>query len=130
MNTRPIPRYVLVAATCQLLNTVILVGVDALSFNTVTAVLTSFVIVLTCGYLLHCRVTFHEHPTAIGFARYGAGMAVNIPVAFGALYLLHDMLALPMVFAGPLVSLGMLIVNYVLSYWAIARPSSPLEKNR
>lgn len=130
MKFRAVPRYVLVAGFCLVLNNVVLVAADALGFGTAIAVLASFAIVLTSGYLLHCAFTFRERLSANGFARYGLGMAANIPVAFAALYLMHDVLALPMAAAGPLVSVGMLVVNFVLSRWAIARPSPKLENNR
>lgn len=122
-------RYGMVAAFCLVLNNAVIIAADASGLGTAAAVLLSFAIVLTSGYLLHCGFTFREAPTWMRFRKYSAGMAFNIPLAFTLIWILHDVTKFRMIVASPLTSAIMVLANYALSRWAIASSPSPAEKN-
>lgn len=122
MKPRAPLRYSVIAGLCLLLHNVILIAGSALGLGTTTAVFASFAVVLTFGYLAHCRFTFREPLSAAGFLRYGAAMAANVPLTLAAVWLLHVALRLPMWIAAPVSSAGLIVVNFLLSKWAIVAP--------
>jgi len=115
---RPIG-YLFVAASCLLLHNAIVIVGDAVGQPLWVAMLASFLIVNSVGYMGHCRVTFRAPATPRGFVRYAAAMITNVPAAYALIWLLHDAASLPMVLAAPAASALMLVVNYALSHWAI-----------
>ncbi|WP_298199679.1 GtrA family protein [Novosphingobium sp.] len=126
-------RYSVVAASCLLLHNVVLIGGSALGLGTTAAILASFVVVLTFGYLAHCLFTFRERPALGGLARYGMAMAANVPMTFLSIWLLNGVLRLPMTIAAPVSSIALVAVNFGLSRWAVAtraQPAEPMEKIR
>lgn len=121
--------YGMVAATCLGLHNAVLIGVDrglrgalsGLGVLTVGFVL-SFVVVSVAGYLLHSRFTFRENVSWHRYARYALAMSTNTPLAFAVTWVLNSPLRLPMVWAAPLASVGMVGANFLLSRWAIRHP--------
>jgi putative flippase GtrA len=120
-------RYLLVAGVCLLLHNGCVVAADALGARTAPAVVFSFAVVVVAGYLMHSVFTFGAVLDWTRFRSYVGGMAANIPIAFIGLWLLHDALGLKMAVASPLASGAMIVINYVLSRWALLIPSAPKE---
>jgi putative flippase GtrA len=121
--------YGAVAATCLGLHNAVLIGVDRALHGRVpglavlvTGFVLSFLVVSVAGYLLHSRFTFRERVSWHRYGRYALAMSTNTPLAFAATWVLNMPLGLPMAWAAPLASVGMVGVNFLLSRWAIRHP--------
>ncbi len=121
--------YGLVAATCLGLHNGIMIATDwalhrrASDFTVlVVGFLLSLLVVSIAGYLLHSRFTFREPTSLARYLRYTAAMSANTPIAFAVTWVLKTPLHLPMALAAPLASGGMVVVNFLMSRWAIRHP--------
>jgi putative flippase GtrA len=112
-------RYLIVGATCALLHNAIIIGLDQLGVHYVFATCVSFVIVVSVGYLLHCAFTFSAQRSLASFGRYIIAMAANLPLSIVALFLFHDLCGLDMAIASPAATVTLVVLNYLLSAWAI-----------
>ena len=119
------PRYLLVGATCALLNIAVLVAGDRLHLPLVVSIAASFVLVCLIGYGLHCVVTFDAPAGAIGLLRYVLAMAASLPASALLLWLFARVFGWPMTLAAPMVTATMLCANFLTSRWAIVRPHRP-----
>lgn len=115
-------RYLIVSGLCLLTHNVILIVADAGGLASWLAILLSFGIVATGGYIGHSKFTFDQKLSLSAYFRYSFAMIANVPIVFVLVWFLHDFLGLPMVIGAPLSSVLMLVMNYVLSRWAILRP--------
>ncbi|TPG09628.1 GtrA family protein [Sphingomonas oligophenolica] len=79
----------------------------------------SFCLMVVIGYLLIGAIVFRAAPTRTGFVRYTLAMAANFPVATSLLFVLAVPLHLPVAIASPVVTLLMMIINFVAARWAI-----------
>jgi putative flippase GtrA len=111
--------YLLVAGTCALLHNAILIGLDAVGVDYVTASVVSFVVVVVVGYHLHRHFTFRGPAARLGIVRYAWAMAANLPLSVVGLFLCHTLLGLPMFVAAPLTVGALFLINFVLARWAI-----------
>lgn len=121
--------YGLVAATCLGLHNGIMIATDwALRKHVsdltvlVTGFALSLLVVSIAGYLLHSRFTFREHTSLSRYLRYTLAMSANTPIAFAVTWVLKEPLHLPMALAAPIASGGMILVNFLMSRWAIRHP--------
>jgi len=119
MSIRTPFAYLLVSACCFAGHNIIMIGVDKLGGPLWLAVLLSFGIIGLIGYTLHSLVTFQRPFSISAFTRYIAGMSVNIPVVFVITWFWHSWLGFIMLVAAPLASVCMLLMNFLLSRWAI-----------
>ena len=118
--------YGAVAATCLGLHNGVMIGADWVLRGRVSELgvlvvgfAVSFVLVSMVGYLLHSRYTFREALSLRRYGRYALAMSTNTPLAFAVTWLLKAPLGLPMVWAAPIASGGMVVANFLLSRWAI-----------
>lgn len=111
--------YIAIAGICLALHNAVLILSDHAGLALWLAVLLSFGIVATVGYVLHTIFTFHSQPGVKAFGRYVIAMSANIPLAFVATWFWHDKAGLPMTLAAPIASICMLALNFVLGRWAI-----------
>lgn len=109
-----------VAGLCLVLHNATMIAADRAGAPLLAAVLLSFVLVALTGYALHSRLTFRQPMGLRALLRYGFAMSANIPLAFITTWVWHKPVGLPMIWASPLASGCMLLVNFVLSRWAIA----------
>ncbi|MEQ1510704.1 MAG: GtrA family protein [Sphingopyxis sp.] len=116
-------RYAFVAGLSLLIHNLVIISADAIALPLFAGVLASFSVVVIVGYLLHSRLTFVEPLSWRRFERYAVAMAVNIPASFIMIWLWNVAAGLAMVYASPIATLCMLIVNYLLSRWAIVAPA-------
>ena len=129
---KPIPRYVVVGALCAgLYNGVMLAG-DREGLHYAVSTVIAFVLIVTTGYVLHCKYTFTEALTWRGFARYVAAMLVSLPISIGGMFVLRDVAHLPMIIASPAFTAVMFAWNYLATHWAVVtrklgRKPSPLD---
>lgn len=119
--------YITVAGICILLHNLVLIGADSMGLSLWLAVIISFCVVASVGYVLHGLFTFRQPLGPMAFARYALAMSANIPLAYVMTWLWHDQGGLAMPLAAPLASMCMLAVNFILGRWAIARPAPRAE---
>lgn len=111
--------YGFVSAACVILNIAILVGGDFLGMHYVLSTLVSYIFCVLLGYVLHTHFSFESAFTPASFIRYAAAMSVNLPAAVLAVWLLHDVLRIPMIAAAPAAAFLLTVLNYILNRWAI-----------
>ena len=116
-------RFLFVGLACALLHNAILIGLDRLSVHYVISSAISFVACVAVGYLLHTRYTFS---VAVGLAslwRYTLAMAANLPLSVSLLFVMVDLLSIPVALAAPATTVLLFAWNYLASRWAILRPA-------
>ena len=118
-------RYLAVGAVCALLNNVILIGGDSIGLHYSLSILLTFVIVLPASYLAHAWWTFRTPANWSAFARFLGGSLSSLVVASFAVWLFRGFLDLPMLVAAPLATVAMVLYNYAMAKWAVARRSLP-----
>lgn len=123
MIARPALAYGAVSAICLTLHNAVMIGGDKFGWPYLASILVSFALSATIGYVLHSIATFGEAISMQRFLRYAIAMSANIPLAFIAIWIWHDLFGLAMVWASPVATICMIAINYVLSRWAI-RPHS------
>jgi putative flippase GtrA len=117
-------RFGAVSALCSGLNILVLTLGDQAGLHYALSILISFAICVVVGYVAHARFSFDQNFTKTSFIRYVAAMLMNIPVSLIAVWLLHDMLHMPILIAATLATLITILYNYISSQWAIAAPIS------
>ena len=127
MTSRVAVGYLMVSGICLLVHNFVIIAMHDLGFHLVSAVIASFVVVVAVGYLLHCRLTFGERMCWSRFQKYAGAMAANVPLAYMSIWLLHEIAGFEMIWASPIASVVMVLVNYLLSRWAIVMPKSSTE---
>lgn len=116
---RHLGAYGFVSAACVILNIAILIGGEFLGMHYVLSTLVSYVFCVLLGYVLHTHFSFQSTFTPASFTRYAAAMSVNLPSAVFAVWLLHDVLQMPMFAAAPASTVLLTVLNYILNRWAI-----------
>ena len=119
------PRYLVIAATCVLLNNTFLIGLDALGVHYVITVIASAMLLIPLSYWLHLRFTYRLEGGQRSFWRYAGVQAVNTPAALALFFLIHDLAGLPMTAAAPLITVLMFLYNFSGSFWAIVFGHAP-----
>jgi putative flippase GtrA len=112
-------RYLMVGGFCAVLNSVILIGGDALGIHYIVSNIAAFAIVSTLAFILHARRTF---AVAMNWSRYGRFMAglTSAFVISTALYaLIYDALNVPMMIASPLITGLVMAYNYLAARFAM-----------
>lgn len=122
--------YIAIAGFCILLHNVVMVGADSAGASLIVAILLSFTVVASAGYVLHGRYTFCRPLALRAFLRYAFAMSANIPLAFVTTAFWHNLVGFEMAIAAPLASLCLLALNFVLGRWAIAAPSDRMVEGR
>lgn len=120
MTLSPIFGYGCVSGFCLLLNNTILVVGDQAGLPLVTTIPLSFVLCVLAGYIMHSLISFRKPINFRAFLRYVLAMSGNIPLAFAGIWLARDVAGFGMVYAAPLATACILLVNYLLAHWAIA----------
>lgn len=114
-HARAIPRYLVVGGFCALLGNAILIVFDRVGINYVVSCLVSFVATVLIAYGFHTHWTFGSQRSLEGLLRYGAAMAINLPVALGLLFLLVSVAGLQMAIAAPALTIIQTAFNYLVA---------------
>jgi len=121
MRGRQPARYLVSGAFCAIANNGLLVaGADA-GLSVLELTFLSFLVIGSAGYLAHVYFTFQQAASWRSYARFMAGVAFGIPIAYAILSLLCDGLRMPMVFAAPIATMVLLIYNFISARLAIMR---------
>lgn len=114
-------RYLAVGATCAVLNSAILIGLDRLGVHYAVSSLISFVVVVAVGYSLHSWFTFRVRRGLSTFLLYALALAANYPLQVVLLYLTVELAGLPIVIASPVATLILTGWNFFATRWALVR---------
>ena len=122
-HVRTIPRYLVVGGALALLSNVILIVFDRLGIHYVVSCLVAFVITLILAYGLHTHWTFGAERSLGGLLRYGAAMALNLPLSMALLFVLVSLGGLKMALAAPAATVILTAFNYVVAATLMRRRS-------
>lgn len=114
-------RYLAVGVTCAVISNILLIGIVSLGIGYVWGSLIILAPVILLGYALHAAVTFGTRFSAAALLRFAATIVAGQPVWIAILFVLCDVLRLPIVVASPLGTVIMFLLNYVATHWAILR---------
>ena len=114
-HARTIPRYMVVGGGLALLSNVILIALDQVGIHYAVSCAVAFIITLTLAYGLHTHWTFGAERSLGGLIRYGAAMALNLPVSIAILFVLVSLCGLTMAIAAPAATVMLTIFNYVVA---------------
>lgn len=120
MKVRTSFAYISVSGCCFLGHNATMIVAERLYAALWLAVLLSFVIIVTFGYILHSLFTFKQPLSLYAFGRYTLGMLLNIPLTYVTTGFWYHWLEVPMLVAAPLASCCMIALNFFLSRWAIS----------
>lgn len=112
-------RYTFVGATCALVHNAVMIGGHFAGWHYVVSTVASYVIVVVLGYLLHTRFTFRAAGSWAGFVKYAVPMAGNFPASLALMFVLSDLIGLPVPVAAPVATVLLFIANYAVARWAI-----------
>lgn len=118
-----ISSYGAVSLLCFVLNNLLLILADKNGLPLWASLLLSGATIIPLGYLLQSTLTFQIAFGWPAFARYSLIMLPNLPFAFAILWVLRDLVRLPMHYAAPAATVLMLIWNAAGSAWALRRRS-------
>jgi putative flippase GtrA len=85
----------------------------------VVSTLVAFVAIVAIGYTLHCLFTFSEKLSLRGLVRYTAAMLLTLPFSLGGMFVMRDLVHIPMWIASPLLTGLLFCWNYVATHWAV-----------
>jgi putative flippase GtrA len=122
-HARTIPRYLLVGGALALLSNVILIAFDHFGIHYVVSCAVAFATTLILAYGLHTHWTFDAERSFGGLLRYGAAMALNLPLSVALLFVLISIGGLKMVVAAPAATIILTAFNYVVAA-TLMRPRS------
>lgn len=122
-HMRSLPRYLVVGGLCALLANAILIGFEHLGINYAVSAIVAFVGTLLLAYALHTSWTFGAERSFAGLVRYGASMAINLPISLALLFVLINLLALRMELAAPLATVIQTAFNYIIAT-SLIKPTS------
>lgn len=114
-------RYLAVGATCAVLNSLILIGLDRVGVHYVVSSLIAFLVVVAVGYSLHSWFTFRVRRGLSTFLLYALALAANYPLQVVLLYVMVDLAHLSIVIASPISTLALAGWNVFATRWALVR---------
>ena len=113
-------RYLTVGLTCALLHNAIMIAGDAAGLHYLASSIVSLAIVTSFGYWLHSRWTFPgAERSAAAYTRYFVTIAANFPLSLLGLFVLVDLLSVPVPIAAPVVTVLLFAFNWVANRWAL-----------
>jgi putative flippase GtrA len=114
-------RYVGVGALCAILNNILLISIVKSGFDFFAGIWIAYLPMIFVGYGLHASITFEAKPSFAAFLRYGLAMLANYPLWIASLFVLCDIMKLPIIIAGPIGTVVTFSWNYLSTHWAILR---------
>ncbi|EMF0719761.1 GtrA family protein [Citrobacter freundii] len=120
MKIRTSFAYLCVSGGCFVGHNTIMIVAESLCAALWLAILISFAVIATVGYILHSVFTFKQPLSFRAFGRYTLSMLLNIPLSFATTWFWYSWLEFPMPAAAPLASICMIALNFFLSRWAIS----------
>ncbi|MBV9191318.1 MAG: GtrA family protein [Betaproteobacteria bacterium] len=115
-------RALTVGLICAVLHNAIVIGGDFIGLHYVLSMTISFAIVVVVGYWLHSGWTFPgARRGGSSFARYVLVAGANYPLSLAGMFVLVDLLGLPVPLASPILTVLLFAVNFLGNKWALHR---------
>ena len=115
-----IGRFLGVGLACALLHNAVMISGDFAGWHYVVSTSVSLVVVSLFGYVLHTRWTFPSAARGRGpFVRYAFAVSANYPLSLAGMFILVDLIGVPVVTAAPAVTVALFVFNYVANRWAL-----------
>jgi SAM-dependent methyltransferase/putative flippase GtrA len=114
-------RYLAVAAICAIINNVALVALVKSGIHYFVAIWLAYIPMVVLGYGLHVGITFRTRATLAAFGRYNVAMLANYPLWIVSLFVLIDVLQMPIAIAAFVGTAITFVGNYLATHWAILR---------
>lgn len=119
-------RFLTVGLACALLHNAIMIAGDWAGLHYVASSLVSLGVVAAFGYGLHSRWTFPgAERSGMSFVRYFVAVSLNYPLFLAGLFVFIDLLGYSVTVATPIVTVLLLIVNFIGNRWALRAQSIP-----
>lgn len=113
-------RALTVGLICALLHNAIVIAGDFAGLHYALSLTISFAIVVVVGYWLHSGWTFRGAKRGgSSFGRYVLVASANYPASLAGMFLLVDMMGLPVPLASPLLTVLLFAVNFLGNRWAL-----------
>jgi putative flippase GtrA len=113
-------RALTVGLVCALLHNAIVILGDFAGLHYAVSLTISFAIVVVVGYWLHSGWTFRgARRSGSSFARYLLVASANYPASLAGMFLLVDVLGLPVPLASPILTIVLFAVNFLGNKWAL-----------
>lgn len=112
-------RYLIVGGACALVNNILVIAFAYMGAGYGKASALAFGPVLAFGYASHTFFTFETSASLVSFVRYALTMLTNYPLWIVSLFVLCDLLSLPVQIAAPLTTALAFAANYVMAKWAL-----------
>ena len=117
-------RALTVGLICALLHNAIVIASDFAGLHYALSLTISFAIVVLVGYWLHSGWTFKgAQRGGSSFARYVLVASANYPASLIGMFVLVDLIAMPVPLASPLLTVLLFAVNFLGNRWALSRTS-------
>lgn len=118
-------RFLGVGIACAILHNVVIIAGDLVGWHYVASSVASLMIVTVFGYQLHSRWTFPgAERSRTSFLRYAITVSANFPLSLAGLFILVDLVGLPIPIAAPAVTVVLLAFNFTANRWALRYPRS------
>ena len=113
-------RALTVGLVCALLHNAIVIAGDFAGLHYALSLTISFAIVVLVGYWLHSGWTFKGTKRGgSSFARYVLVASANYPASLVGMFLLVDLMGLPVPLASPLLTVVLFAANFLGNRWAL-----------
>jgi putative flippase GtrA len=113
-------RFLGVGLACAILHNAVMIAGDLAGWHYVASSFVSLVVVTIFGYLLHSGWTFPgAERSRTSFVRYAVTVSANLPLSLAGLYVLVDLLGLPVPIAAPVVTVVLFAFNFTANRWAL-----------
>lgn len=116
-----ISRYTLLAALLAVLHNSILISTEWMGAHYVVSQFASAAVLTPTGYFAMSRFVYRTDRNWSAFSRYAASILTNFPFAIFSLWLLIDVLELPMLYAAPVSTVMLYVWNFLTTSWALGR---------
>lgn len=117
-------RYLGVGVFCAGFYNVLLISIVFSGIGYVPATMIAILPMCLVGYGMHVTITFEVKPSWRGFLRYSLSIFIAYPIWLALLFLLVDVLKLPIIIATPLGTVMLFFWNYLAAHWAILQSVS------
>lgn len=126
-----IGRFLGVGLACAVLHNVVMIAGDLAGLHYVASSVISLVVVTVFGYQLHSRWTFPgAERTRTSFVRYALTVSANLPLSLAGLFVLVDLLGMPVPIAAPVVTVLLLAFNFTANRWALRFRGGERDRHR
>ena len=112
-------RYILVGLFCAGLHNVVMIAADMARIHYTAALVISLAVTGLVGYVLHSVYTFERGIAGARLMRFISGLLVGFVINLALMFVLCDLVGLPVPIATPIATIALFVFNYAAARWAI-----------